>query len=103
MALFEGRFTVATITRISYDPVKRLRTLAARGIDFNDAPVVFEGLRYEVQDDRFDYGEVRWVTYGLLQTRLVAIVWTAREGVRHIISMRKCNDREKKRYAARLA
>jgi uncharacterized DUF497 family protein len=55
-----------------------------------------------VEDDRRDYGEKRWLTFGLLKGRLVALVWTPREEARHIISMRKANDRERKRYEGEL-
>jgi uncharacterized DUF497 family protein len=88
---------------LTFDPAKRRKTLAARGLDFADAAQVFDGLTLTIEDDRFDYGETRWITYGLLRGRLVAIVWTERGTDRHIISMRKCNDREKKRYQTRLA
>jgi uncharacterized DUF497 family protein len=88
--------------KISYDPAKRRKTLAERGLDFEDAVQVFDGPRYTVQDDRFDYGEVRGQTYGLLDGRLVTVVWTARSEVRHIISMRKCNDREKEEFGRQL-
>jgi uncharacterized DUF497 family protein len=54
----------------------------------------FAGPTADVLDDRQDYGERRTVTYGLLNGRLVAIVWTPRGECRHIISMRKCNARE---------
>jgi len=53
-------------------------------------------------DDREDYGEPRFQTYGLLGRRLVMVVWTPRGADRHVISMRKCNAREKARYATRL-
>jgi uncharacterized protein len=43
--------------RITYDPAKRARTLADRGLDFEEALVVFEGLTVEVVDTRKDYGE----------------------------------------------
>ncbi len=89
--------------KITYDPAKRAITLARRRLDFEHVPEVFEGLTYTFQDDRFDYGEVRWVTYGFLRGRLVAIVWTPRGENRHVISLRKCNDKEKKKYQARLA
>jgi uncharacterized DUF497 family protein len=89
--------------KISYDPAKRAMTLAKRGLDFEHAAEVFAGLTITFQDDRFDYGEVRWVTYGFLRGRLVAVVWTQRGGDRHVISLRKCNDKEKKKYQARLA
>jgi uncharacterized DUF497 family protein len=57
--------------RISYDPAKRERTLADRGLDFDDAVEVFDGLTAEVQDTRKDYGEPRIICFGLLQGRLV--------------------------------
>lgn len=47
---------------ISYDPEKRDRALAERGLDFEDAEHVFAGPTIELLDDRKDYGETRWVT-----------------------------------------
>jgi len=88
---------------ITFDPKKREWTLKERHLDFQDAEIVFSDVKYTVKDDRFDYGEIRWVTYGYLRQRLVAVVWTQRDADRHVISMRKCNDREKKKYEARLA
>jgi len=88
---------------LSYDPEKRVRTLRTRGLDFADAATVFAGPAFSFQDRRRDYGEVRWATYGLLGGRLVAVIWTQRGEDRHIISLRKCNDREKDRYRSRLA
>ena len=85
--------------RISYDPTKRVRTLADRGLDINDAVEVFEGVTAEVQDTRRDYGEPRIICFGLLRGRLVQVVYTPRGADRHIISMRKANDREKARLA----
>lgn len=89
--------------KISFDPAKRAKTLAERGLDFADVEVVFAGLTHTLVDDRFDYGEVRFRTYGLLAERLVVVIWTQRDGGRHVISMRKCNDREKALYRQRLA
>ena len=87
---------------ISYDPEKRAKTLAERGLDFEDAVHVFAGPTVEFEDDRRDYGETRFATFGLLKGRMVALVWTPRGKARHIISMRKANDREKKIYKAQL-
>ena len=87
---------------ITYDPVKRLRTLSERGLDFEAAATVFGGVTLTLRDDRRNYGEPRFQTYGLLGQRLVMIVWTPRGADRHVISMRKCNAREKKRFEARL-
>ena len=87
---------------ISYDPDKHVKTLTERGLDFEDAPRVFAGRTLTLIDDRWDYGEIRYLTYGLLDDRMVVIVWTPREETRHIISMRKCNAREKAIFQARL-
>ena len=88
--------------RITYDSAKRQKTLAERGLDFIDAAKVFAGATLTLLDDRRNYGEPRYQTYGLLQRELVMVVWTPRGGDRHVISMRKCNAREKTRYQARL-
>jgi len=84
---------------MSYDLRKRKRTLAERGLDFEDALLVFEGVTVEVEDVRRNYGERRIICYGLLVGRLVVVGYTPRGSVRHIFSMRKANDREQTRLA----
>ncbi|MER2265536.1 BrnT family toxin [Methylobacterium oxalidis] len=84
---------------ITFDPAKRTRTLAERGLDFRDAETVFAGTCVSFEDERHDYGEVRVVTIGRLIGRMVILIWTPRGADRHIISMRKANDREQARYA----
>lgn len=84
----------------TYDPAKREWTRAVRGLDFEDAETVFAGRVYQQRDTRRDYGEVRIVTIGFLRGRMVVVVWTQRGTDRHIISMRKANDREKARYSS---
>lgn len=88
--------------RISYDPAKRQKTLDERGLDFDDAPVVFSGLTFEVEDARQDYGEIRIICFGYLAGRLVVIGYTLRGSVRHIFSMRKANEREEARIGPHL-
>jgi uncharacterized protein len=85
--------------RITYDPAKRDKTLMERGLDFEDALLVFAGTTVEVVDDRKDYGERRVVCYGLLHGRVVVVGYTQRGSVRHVFSMRKANDREQTRLA----
>jgi len=87
---------------ITFDPSKRDATLAERGLDFQDAETVFAGAVFERVDDKFDYGETRYITIGRLRERMVVVVWTPRGADRHVISMRKANDREQARYEARL-
>lgn len=51
---------------ISYDEAKRLRTLKERGLDFEDVPRVFAAPHSGLADDRKDYGEDRYLTFGTL-------------------------------------
>ena len=88
--------------RITYDPAKRDLTLATRGLDFEDARLVFAGPCFEVEDLRQDYGECRMICFGYLVDRLVVVGYTPRGADRHIFSMRKANDREQARIAPRL-
>jgi uncharacterized DUF497 family protein len=99
------RLNVSTFiaVRITFDPTKRARTFEERGLDFADAEHVFAGPTYTIRDERFVYPEPegRFITAGFLATRMVIIAWTPIEGGRHIISMRKANDREQARYRDR--
>jgi uncharacterized DUF497 family protein len=85
--------------RITFDPAKRDKALAERGLDFADAGTVFQGVTLEVEDIRKDYGEVRVICYGMLAGRMVVIGYTPRGADRHVFSKRKANDREKARIA----
>lgn len=87
---------------ISFDPVKRDRTLAERGLDFADAEQVFSGVKFQFVDARKNYGEERVTNIGLLNDRMVVVVWTRRGEGRHIISMRKANQREQGKYGKHL-
>ena len=90
------------MVKITYDQAKRDRTLTERGLDFADAVEVFAGKTLDFPDERFDYGETRMVTVGFLCGRMVVVVWTARGRARHVISMRKANEREQARFGQRL-
>jgi uncharacterized DUF497 family protein len=88
---------------ITYDHAKRELTLRERGLDFADAGVVLAGPRFDQVDNRYDYGETRIVTVGLLRGRMVILVWTQRGEDTHVISMRKANEKERTRYGEALA
>jgi uncharacterized protein len=85
--------------QITFDPAKRDRTLAVRGLAFEDVALVFEGVTLQVEDTRKDYGESRIVCYGYLMGRMVVVGYTPRGEDRHVFSMRKANAREKARLA----
>ena len=50
------------------------------------------------EDLRKEYGERRFQALGLIAGRLHAMVFTPRAGKIHVISLRKANRREMKRY-----
>ncbi len=87
---------------ITFDRLKRDKTLRERGLDFADAAKVFAAPHFTAEDDRLDYGETRNITAGFLGERMVVIVWTQRGEHRHIISMRKANARERRRYTEKM-
>ena len=88
--------------QIEFDPVKRDKNLAERGLDFARAGEVFGGRHFTAEDLREKYTEPRYITVGKLDSRLVVMVWTPRGEARRIISMRKANEREQARYAHRV-
>jgi len=88
--------------RITFDPTKRDKALSERGLDFDDAALIFAGVTLEIEDTRKDYGEMRIICYGMLEGRMVVVGYTPRGADRHIFSMRKANEREQNRIAPHL-
>ena len=86
---------------VTFDPIKREKTLTERGLDFARGGEVFAGHHFTAPDLR-EYDEDRYITVGTLDARVVVMVWTPRGAARRIISMRKANDREQALYAKRL-
>jgi len=83
---------------LDYDPAKRESNLAKHGVDFERVrDFDFETASY-LPDDRFDYGEVRYVAVGYLDDRLHVLCFTETDTGIRAISFRKANKREVKRY-----
>ena len=85
--------------RISFDSAKSERNIRNRGLAFESAAEFeFESALYAV-DERHDYGETRYIAAGMLGLRLHVLCFAETvEGIR-VISFRKANAREVKRYA----
>ena len=84
--------------QLTWDEAKRQATLDERGLDFADAAELFDGFSFTIEDKRRDYGETRYLSSGHIAGRLCFVVWTPRGDARHIISLRKANEREQKRF-----
>ena len=80
--------------KITFDPAKRDVTLKERGLDFARAEEIFDGHHFTLEDVRRDYREMRFITVGKMDCRMVVMVWTLRNNEIRVISMRKANERE---------
>jgi uncharacterized protein len=85
--------------RITFDPAKNERNLRLRRPSFEQV----EGFQFEsalfTVDERKDYPETRYVALGLLGDRVHVLCFVETpDGIR-VVSFRKANSREVKRYA----
>ena len=87
--------------KITFDGLKNERNITARGLSFERASTFAFETALIWRDDRRDYGEIRYSAIGMMEDRLHALVFTeTTDGIR-VISLRKANAREVKRYEAR--
>ena len=84
--------------KIVWDEAKRRANLRKHGFDFADAKDVFNGITYTIEDRRFDYGEKRFITLGMLREVVVVIAHTEIPVRIRIISMRKATRNEQILY-----
>ena len=80
--------------RFTWDERKRLANIKVHGLDFVDAARVFDGPAFTFEDDRFDYGQQRFVTLGFLGDIVVSMVHTETTDRIHVISFRKATRNE---------
>jgi uncharacterized DUF497 family protein len=83
---------------LEWDEAKRRSTLAKRGLDFADVVRFDYDTVVSIPDVRRDYGEQRFNAYGYLDGVLCTYCFTYRNTRMRIISLRKANDRERKKY-----
>ena len=81
-----------------WSETKRAENLTAHGVDFVDAPRVFEGVTYTFEDDPFSYAEQRFFTLGLLTGIPVSVVHTESDHEVRVSSFRKATRREAQIY-----
>lgn len=85
-----------------WDQDKSDACFRTRGFDFAYAAFAFaDPDRIVRQDNRFSYGEVRYELIGRIEGRLFVLIYTPRHDGIRIISARKANSREVKRYENR--
>lgn len=87
-----------TVMKFTWDEKKRQANIKKHGIDFADVPPMFDGDVFTIEDLRFNYGETRYISFGLLQYRVIVVAHTEDDNALRIISARKATKHEEKNY-----
>lgn len=81
-----------------YDQEKNASNIRKHSISFEEIEFLDWRDALITRDERYDYGETRYIGYAFLGSRLHCLVWTEREGDMRPISFRKANKREIRDY-----
>ena len=84
--------------KVVWDEAKHRANLRKHGFDFADAVQVLAGITCTIEDRRFEYGERRFITLGMLHDTVVVMAHTESPATIRIISMRKATRHEQILY-----
>lgn len=85
--------------KFEWDESKNRQNIEKHAVSFDEACEIFEGFTLDQTDTRFDYGEPRVISIGMLGgVAILTVVHTDRFGVRRLISARQANRKERERY-----
>jgi uncharacterized protein len=85
-----------------WDEAKAVANLAKHGVSFEDASSIFsDDDSITEEDTRYQYDERRFMITGFIDERLHVVVYTLRADCIRLISARRANDREQKKYGNR--
>jgi uncharacterized protein len=84
--------------RFEWYEQKRLENLRKHGIDFVDAKEIWQGAVLEVSSAQQEHGEQRHIAYGVLDGRIIAVVFTWHGESRRLISARRVRRYERQNY-----
>jgi uncharacterized DUF497 family protein len=85
--------------KFEWDDIKNRQNIEKHGVSFDDACKIFDNFTFDAVDNRFDYGEKRTVSIGIIhKIAILTVVHTDRKGVRRLISARQANKKERERY-----
>jgi uncharacterized DUF497 family protein len=83
---------------VEFDPAKNEKNIRERGLSFERVIDFDFGTAKLDEDVRRDYGERRYIALGLLDGRVHMLVYCETEYGLRVISFRRANKREVKRY-----
>jgi uncharacterized DUF497 family protein len=89
------------MVKFEWDERKNKINIEKHGIDFRDAQDIFQSRRLSFEDKRKEYREKRILTVGLIGKSVCVVVYTIRDNAIRLISARKANERERRRYYER--
>lgn len=81
-----------------WDEDKRSSNIEKHGIDFAEIAPIFTHPYVERIDNRQNYSETRMILLGIVDNRVLCLVYTIRDSVYRIISARRANQRERRKY-----
>jgi len=82
----------------TWDDAKCQTILAKHGVDFADIEQFQWDSAITELDDRYDYGEAREIGLGLIGDRVYYVAYTRSGEAARIISLRKANGREVRKW-----
>lgn len=85
--------------RITFDPHKDRANVAKHGLSLREAEQIDWSSVIRWTDRRRNYNEPRMCALGLLRGRVYCVAFVDRDDAVRVISLRKANARECKRYA----
>ncbi len=88
-----------TDDEFEWDDDNAASNYADHGVSFDAARGIFkDSFAIEYVDDRFDYGETRWIILGMAHSRLLVVGYTMREPRIRIVSARAAEPFEQREY-----
>ena len=91
------------VMKFDRDEEKRLSNIAKHGFDFIGVETVFAGKTATVLDNRFEYREKRFVTFGLFYGRVVAVTHLETDETIRVIGVRNATSNEEENYFKQIA
>jgi uncharacterized protein len=84
--------------KFEWDDKKRLSNLQKHKIDFVRACQIFDGFTVDFEDNRYDYGEDRYIAVGETNGQILTVVYTYRDEIIRLISARQATRYERNLY-----
>jgi len=84
--------------RYTWDKAKNTSNIRKHAISFEDAVRIFEDDVLGWPDERFDYGEARWIAIGFAGGKEIVVVYSEKDDERRIISAREATRKERELY-----